>query len=670
MTDQKNLILAIVLCVGILLGWQILIEGPRLAEQQAQLAQQEALAEAESGLEGLSPDEIAAQASEIAGELLGQTVSRDVALAQGDRIIIDTPRLHGSISLTGARFDDLTLADYHETIDPESPEIVLLSPREAPASYYADFGWLIADPSIATPGPDTVWSADRTLLEPGLPVTLRWDNGEGLVFERIVAVDEDYLFTVTQRVTNGGTGALTISPYGRVVRHGTPETLNFFILHEGPYGVFDGALDEHSYDDIVDDGTISAPTTGGWLGFTDKYWLVGLIPDQQTAVETQFTHRMVGSQDRYFATFQNAAGSVLAGGATVEVTSRLFAGAKEVRLIDAYERQYGIEKFDRSIDFGWFYFLTKPFFYALKTIHDVVGNFGVAILIFTVAIKLVFFPLANISYRSMAKMKALQPHMKELQERYKDDKQKMQMELMELYKREKVNPMSGCLPILVQIPVFYALYKVLFVTIEMRHTPFFGWIQDLSVPDPTSLFNLFGLIPWDPPSFLMIGVWPLIMGVTMFLQQKLNPAPTDPLQAKIFLALPVVFTIFLAGFPAGLVIYWAWNNTLSILQQWVIMKRMGVKIGGGMEEAAKRIQLKSPVPADGPAPDGVPGDGDASPADATAGAGGSRSETDHDASATTAPRSNNAPAPRRNIPAQPARRKKGGGSRGRGRRKR
>ena len=675
MTDQKNLILAIVLCVGILLGWQLFIEGPRLAEEQARLAQQQAAEQAESGLEGLSPEEIATQASQIAGDLLGQTVSRDLALQQGDRVRINTPRLHGSISLTGARLDDLTLADYRETIDPTSPEIVLLSPREAPSSYYADFGWLVADPAVPTPGPDTLWSTDRSLLEPGAPVTLRWDNGQGLLFERIVAVDENYMFTVTQRVTNTGDGALTVSPYGRVVRHGTPDTLGFFILHEGPYGVFDGALNEHSYDDIVDEGTIAETTTGGWLGFTDKYWLVALIPDQQTPIEAQFTHRLAGSEDRYFATFQNDTGSILAAGATVESTTRVFAGAKEVRLIDAYEQRYGIEKFDRSIDFGWFYFLTKPFFYALKTIHDFVGNFGVAILIFTVIIKLVFFPLANISYRSMAKMKALQPHMKDLQERYKDDRQKMQMELMELYKREKVNPMSGCLPILIQIPVFFALYKVLFVTIEMRHAPFFGWIQDLSVPDPTSLFNLFGLIPWDTPSFLTIGVWPLIMGITMYLQQKLNPAPTDPIQAKVFLALPFVFTFLLAGFPAGLVIYWAWNNTLSILQQWVIMKRMGVKIGGGMEEAAKKIQLKSAPPAAGPVPAGKEQGGedadDGGRADISADQPAAPSETASASVTGGAKRTASAPAPRTNIPSQPARRKKGSGSgRSRSRRKR
>ncbi|MEM8916428.1 MAG: membrane protein insertase YidC, partial [Pseudomonadota bacterium] len=527
------------------------------------------------------------------------SLTRDAALATAERIIIDTPRLHGSINLTGARLDDLTLGDYRETIDPDSGEIILLSPLQAPRPYLADFGWVGLTGDVVMPDGSSQWVSDDTRLDASTPVTLRWDNGQGLIFERQIALDDEYMFTVTQTVTNQSGGPVELAPYGRIVRYFTPDTLGFFILHEGPYGVFDGTLEEYSYGDLQDEdsGVISHQSTGGWLGFTDKYWLVSLAPDQEKPFSAQFAHRLVASQDRYFATYRGS-DEVVQDGAQVSNTLQLFAGAKEVDTIDSYSAQTcnsltqstgfceprgGIEKFDLTIDFGWFYFLTKPIFYAISAINKVVGNFGVAILVLTVFVKLIFFPLANKSYQSMSKMKALQPEMMELKERFGEDKQGMQKALMDLYKREKVNPAAGCLPILVQIPVFFALYKVLFVTIEMRHAPFFGWIKDLSQPDPTSILNLFGLIPIDLPPFLWIGVWPIIMGLTMYAQQKLNPAPTDPVQARIFMFLPFIFTIMLAGFPAGLVIYWAWNNALSILQQWVIMRRMGVKIGGGVD---------------------------------------------------------------------------------------
>ncbi|MEQ8965983.1 MAG: membrane protein insertase YidC [Azospirillaceae bacterium] len=579
MPDQKNLIIAIALSVAILLGWQFFVEGPRIAEEQARQEAAQQAGEA-SGPTGVARDGLDAGTRDLTGgPTLGGARSRDAVLEEAPRIRIDTPRLHGSFSLVGAQLDDLTLADYRETVDPDSPEIVLLSPRGAPNPYFADFGWLAAE-GVPVPGPDTRWRSDAEVLSPDNPATLTWDNGQGLVFERTVAVDRDYLFTITDRVINEGGETVQLAPYGRVLRFGTPETLGFFILHEGPYGVFDTTLNEFSYSTLRDDEEIRRDSTGGWLGFTDKYWLVSLVPDQQATVDARFSHRLEGDEDRYFSTFRSEQ-QVLEPGGTIETTNRLFAGAKEVQLIDRYSETYGIENFDLAIDFGWFYFMTKPFFYALAWINGIVGNFGVAILIFTVAIKLVFFPLANKSYKAMSKMKALQPQMQEIRERYTDDRQRMNQEIMDLYKREKVNPASGCLPILIQIPVFFALYKVLFVTIEMRHTPFFGWIQDLSAPDPTSIFNLFGLLPFQPPDPLMIGVWPLIMGVTMFLQQKLNPAPADPIQQKIFMALPIVFTFLLARFPAGLVIYWAWNNTLSIAQQWLIMRRHGVKPGGG-----------------------------------------------------------------------------------------
>jgi YidC/Oxa1 family membrane protein insertase len=417
------------------------------------------------------------------------------------------------------------------------------------------------------------------------PVTLTWTNDAGLKFTRTVAVDENYMFTVTQRVENTSGEAVTLHPYALVSRHGTPQTSGFFILHEGPIGVFDDTLKEVDYDELREEGVISQTSTGGWIGITDKYWLAAVIPaDQAAPIEARFVHHRSDNIDIYQTDFMGG-GVAIGPGETVESTSRIFAGAKRARLLDHYAQTYNIPHFDRAIDFGWFYFLTKPLFYFLIYIQSYVGNFGIAILVLTVVIKLVFFPLANKSYKAMSQMRRLQPEMLKLRERFGDDKMRLNQEMMALYKREKVNPASGCLPMVIQIPVFFALYKVLFVIIEMRHAPFFGWINDLSAPDPTSIFNLFGLIPIDLPQFLTIGAWPLIMGVTMFLQQRLNPQPPDPVQARIFMVLPVVFTFMLAHFPAGLVIYWTWNNVLSIIQQWVIMRRTD-GAGGGVKAAS------------------------------------------------------------------------------------
>jgi len=400
----------------------------------------------------------------------------------------------------------------------------------------------------------------------------------GLRFERVIALDRDYMFTVTQRVVNQGAQPVTLFPYGRIVRAGTPTTAGFYILHEGLIGVLNGTLREVDYDDLPEQegGRIREGSTGGWLGITDKYWLVALAPDQQQKVAGEFSVNDEGGVPHYQADYLGD-GVTVAPGAAAESASRLFAGAKEVKLLERYRDQLGLPLFERAVDFGLLWFLTQPIFWVLDKIYRVVGNFGVAILLLTVMVKLLFLPLANKSYRAMSQMKKLAPQIQELRERLGDNREKLNQEMMALYKREKVNPVSGCLPVVVQIPVFFALYKVLFVTIEMRHAPFFGWIQDLSAPDPTSVFNLFGLVPWDPPHLLAIGAWPLVMGLTMFLQQKLNPPPPDPVQAKMFMALPVVFTFMLAKFPAGLVIYWAWNNVLSIAQQRFIMWRMGVK---------------------------------------------------------------------------------------------
>jgi YidC/Oxa1 family membrane protein insertase len=571
MPEQRNLILAIVLSVTIIIAFQYFYELPRIHEtqrQQAQRAEQMAeTAPSETAPEAVAPAPPGAPAT--------AETARTQALATTERVAVANARLEGSLALTGGRIDNLVLSDYRETTVPHSPNVRLLNPPGAPNTYFAEFGWVAGDEDTAVPGREAIWQADGEQVRPDQPVTLTWDNGENLRFSRTVALDENYMFTITQRVENTGDQPVTLHPYGLISRWGTPETLGFFILHEGPIGVLDGTLEEIDYDDLREDGPIELSSQGGWLGITDKYWLASLVPDQESELLANFRHYLAEGQDRYQVDYLRPAMTV-APGDSVEVTDRLFAGAKEVNLLDAYANELGIPLFDRAVDFGWFYFLTKPIFHILHFFYQLLGNYGLAILLLTLLVKLLFYPLANKSYRAMSKMKKLQPDMMRLREQFSDDKMRMNQELMALYKKEQVNPMSGCLPIVVQIPVFFALYKVLFVSIEMRHAPFFGWIQDLSAPDPTSLFNLFGLLPWDPPAFLMIGIWPLLMGATMLLQTKLNPQPADPIQAKVMMFLPLMFIFLFATFPAGLVIYWTWNNVLSIAQQWLIMKRMGV----------------------------------------------------------------------------------------------
>ncbi|MDP6572752.1 MAG: membrane protein insertase YidC [Rhodospirillales bacterium] len=583
--EHRNMLLAVVLSVAILLGFELFFSKKRdpVPPESASSGTEQMpapgaptsakpSAEAPTGGRGAVAPTAPGMSATVAG---AAPSSRKLALGKSPRIKVVSPRLNGSISLAGGDIDDLLLIDYREELDPDSPEIVLLSPSGAPKAYYARFGWVGAD-GVRVPDADTLWRADGTTLEPGRPVTLRWENGAGLRFTRTLALDENYMFTVTQRAENDGAEAVKLLPYGLISRRGTPDVTGFYILHEGLLGVFDDTLKEVDYDELQETGVVQQSSRGGWIGITDKYWLAALVPDQKALAKTRFVHRRDDSVDMYQVDFLGEQ-MELAPGATVETKSHVFAGAKEVALLDGYESELGIARFDLAIDFGWFYFLTKPIFYVLIYINDRVGNYGVAILLLTVLIKLIFFPLANKSYKSMSKMKKLQPEVIKLREQFGEDKARLNQEMMALYKREKANPASGCLPIVVQIPVFFALYKVLFVTIEMRHAPFFGWIQDLSAPDPTSVFNLFGLVPVNLPDFLMIGVWPLLMGLTMFLQQKLNPQPADPMQAKIFMFLPIMFTFLLARFPAGLVIYWAWNNLLSIIQQKVIMVRMGVK---------------------------------------------------------------------------------------------
>jgi YidC/Oxa1 family membrane protein insertase len=517
-------------------------------------------------------------------------MTREQALAASPRIRIETPRLSGTIALKGGRVDDLSLTQYRETVDPRSPPIVLLSPSGSPSPFYAEFGWLpAAGSAVKTPDGETLWSQQgQGSLGVDHPVTLVWDNGEGLEFRRTISVDDKYLFTVRDEVTNRGAAAVTLYPFALISRHGTPKTEGYAVSFEGLIGVLGGNLQEEKYTTLDEKKTMSYPATHGWLGITDKYWAATLVPDPAATLNAQFSESQNGVK-RYQTSYALEPVSI-APGATVAAGTRLFAGAKEVSIIDGYNEALHLDRFDRLIDWGYFYFITKPLFKTIDFIYHGygsfggVGNFGIAILIVTVLIKLIFFPLANKSYASMAKMKAVQPEMTAIRERYADDKMKQQQAMMELYKKEKVNPVAGCLPILIQVPVFFALYKVLFITIEMRQAPFFGWIRDLSAPDPTTVFNLFGLIPWDPShvpvigAFLMLGAWPLIMGVTMWVQMKLNPPPPDPTQQMVFNWMPVIFTFMLSSFSAGLVIYWAWNNTLSVIQQAVIMRRNGAKI--------------------------------------------------------------------------------------------
>ncbi|HCW67241.1 MAG TPA: membrane protein insertase YidC, partial [Thalassospira lucentensis] len=561
---------AIASAVVILIGWQFFFAPePDTQVREAQVREQ-------LDASGSNPPQASTGGPSVpGGQPAVPTVNRDDALAKSPRIAIDTPRVEGSIRLVGGVIDDIQLQDYHETEEPDSPLIHVLNPTGSSDAYFAEFGWVGTGKDVVLPSSETRWSASDDTLTVDNPITLSWDNGAGLTFKREISIDQNYLFTVNQSVVNNSGSEVTLHPYGLISRKNKPQTAGFYILHEGPLGVIDGTLTEIDYDDLADDGAVEKKTTGGWLGITDKYWLVALAPSSDEEMTTRFSHHFAENTDKYQTDYLGAARTV-ANGSEAKAETRLFAGAKEVTLLDTYAEDYGITNFDLAIDFGWFYFLTKPFFLVLQWMYHLVGNFGVAILLITVAVKAVMFPLANKSYKSMSAMKKLQPQITEMREQFKDDRQRQQQEMMALYKREKINPASGCLPIIVQIPVFFALYKVLFVSIEMRHAPFFGWIQDLSAPDPTSLFNLFGLIPFDPPQMLMIGVWPLIMGLTMFLQQKLNPAPADPTQAKIMMFLPLIFTFMLASFPAGLVIYWAWNNTLSIIQQRYIMYKMGI----------------------------------------------------------------------------------------------
>ncbi len=576
MNNNKNVLLAITLAAAVLFVWQYFVATPSMKAEQARQAalthQEKANPAAAPGLPG-----IAAASSHM---------SREAALkAGGPRIVIDTPMVDGSILLKGARLDDLRLKAYHETVDPKSAEIVLLAPKGTDYPYSAAFGWVGA---ANMPNENSQWrQTNGGILSPGHPVTLRWDNGHGLVFTRVIAIDDKYMFTIADSVANTGGATATLYPYGTVERQGIQKDEASLYLHVGFVGVADGSEVDAKYSDFKDPGTPpkTFSSTGGWVGITDKYWMAAIIPPQPESFNGAYLGtKTPAGVEAYQANYRLPARKI-APGATASVTHRLFAGAKVVDLLRDYQDAQNIPHFDNAVDWGMFFFLTRPFFWVLDHLNRLLGNFGLAILGLTVIVKIVFFPLANASFRAMSKMKKLQPQMEALKKTHGDDPQKLQMAMMELYKREKANPVSGCVPILLTIPVFIALYKVLFVTIEMRHAPFYGWIHDLSAPDPSSILNLFGLLPFDPhailPSsiaFLSIGAWPIAMGITQWLQTKLNPAPADPIQAKMFAFMPLIFTFMFATFPAGLVIYYAWNNLLTVLQQAFIMRREGVEI--------------------------------------------------------------------------------------------
>lgn len=604
MTDNRNTIIAVILSGLVLIGWQYFFNIPQMEKQRAAEQAQSELAKANKTTPATTTTPAASSSNTAPGaapttptvnQPATTIVSRDAAITGSSRIKIETPRLAGSVSLKGARIDDLSLVQYRDTVDPKSPAIVLFSPSGTAEPYYAEFGWVAASGSTAkVPDQNTAWQQDGSgNLTPDHPVTLKWDNGEGLTFRRTIAVDDHYLFSIKDEVVNSGSAPATLYPFALISRHGTPQVSGYYILHEGLVGYLgDQGLQEYSYKKIAESKAVNFKVTNGWLGITDKYWASALLPQTDAALQARFSSQLLGTTQTYQTDYLENP-QTIAPGATGGTSTRLFAGAKEAKVVGlnfpldsfgGYNKQLGLNHFDLLIDWGWFYFITKPMFLILDFFFRLFGNFGVAILLVTVLVKLVFFPLANKSYASMAKMKALQPQLAALKERFPDDKMKQQQEMMAIYKKEKINPVAGCLPVALQIPVFFSLYKVLFVTIEMRHAPFFGWIHDLSAHDPTNLFTLFGLLHFDPTQlpvighYLALGLWPIIMGITMWFQMKLNPTPPDPTQKMIFDWMPLIFTFMLASFPAGLVIYWAWNNLLSVLQQSYIMRRNGVKI--------------------------------------------------------------------------------------------
>ncbi|QLC24415.1 membrane protein insertase YidC [Parasphingopyxis algicola] len=554
MDSSRNMILAIVLSALVLIGWSFLSEqiAPTATEPSTEFV---------DGEQVVLPNPEADPAPDSPAAL--RALSDVLAESRGDRIVVETPRLEGSINLRGARIDDLVLLDYRQTIEDNSPPIRLLTPEGVEAANYAHFGWASED--IATPDGDTLWQADGETLAPGSPVTMQWRNGTGQLFEIILEVDENFLFSVDQRISNVGEGPVSARSYALITRTGESPDPDTWLIHTGPAGFWADDLNHIDYDDVRDAGTQGErfSVSNGWLGFNDKYWLTALVPGAGDTADAAFVPL---SGDRYQAVFTNAPAVVPAGRAITSSTS-FFAGAKETLLLERYEVERGLNQIDLSIDWGWFYWFELPIFYLLHWLFMTVGNFGVAIILMTFVVRGLMFPIAQKQFSSMAGMRAVQPKMKEIQDRYKDDKPKMQQEVLALYQREKVNPLAGCLPIFLQIPIFYALYKVLMLSVEMRHEPFALWLQDLSAPDPLTPVNLFGLLAFTPPSWLAIGILPILLGITMWLQFKLNPAQMDPTQQKIFGIMPWVFMVIMAPFAAGLQLYWVTSNILTIAQQ-------------------------------------------------------------------------------------------------------
>ena len=561
MDNQKNLLIAVVLSVVILVGFDFFFKPEKKQFQENSIEQNQTNQRVDSREDDNLPS-INAQ--------IENKADKDDRLVE-ERITFNSKRLSGTINLIGATMDDLSLKDYFETINKEK-KIKILNPVSSLSPYFLRIGWASPDKSIKLPNKDSKWKSQKKDYSENEKIELEWNNGEGLTFFRTIEFDENFLISVVDKVENKSPKTIKLTNFSYLRRLNYRPANKFFILHEGPLGVFNDTLKEVSYDEIEENNEIIETTKNGWIGYTDHYWQVTIFPETNETFKARFKN-LKNRNNSVQIDFINENIKTLRSGESLKTKSYIFAGAKEVPLIDQYIKKIGINKLDLSVDFGWFYFLTKPLFYALHFLSSLVGNFGVGIIILTICIRIVLFPLANKSFKSMNSMRMITPEIQRIRERYKDDRQRMNQEMFAMYKEKKINPAAGCLPILIQIPIFFALYKVLFVSIEMRHAPFFGWIQDLSAPDPTSLFNLFGLIPWDTPAFLTIGIWPILMGVTMFLQQKINPPPPDPLQAKIFMMLPFIFTFLLATFPSGMVVYWTVNNILSIAQQYILLRK-------------------------------------------------------------------------------------------------
>ena len=556
--DLRNVIFAIALSFAVLFGWSVIFETP-------QIEQEKKIQNTENNQNSPTPSVNLDLAS-------AKSVSREDAIKSSQRVKFENENVEGSIALKGGLIDDITFKKYNETIKNDE-KVTYLNPSETEDGYYIETGWAASNlKKTKLPNTETIWAVKgNNKLSVNNPVELEWDNKSGLLFRKKIELDDKFLFRITQEIKNKSNEKIELYPYAQITRNKNPDVTDFYILHEGFIGVFDEELKEEGYGDI-EDRKKEFIAKDGWLGITDKYWMTALVPEKNQSFKGEFLFK-----NGFKANYIQNEPLIIQPLSSEKSRTRIFVAAKEVKIIDGYANSENINKFDLTIDWGWFYFFTKPLFFIMNYLFELTKNFGIAIVLVTAAVRILFFPLANYSFRSMAKMKILQPELLRLKELHKDDKVKLQQEMMALYKREKVNPLSGCLPILIQIPFFFAIYKMLFISLEMRHQPFFGWIKDLSAQDPTSIFNFFGLIPWDPPSFLIIGAWPIMMGATMYLQQKLNPTPPDPIQAKIFMFFPLFLTIILAPFPSGLVVYWTINNILTIAQQWVIYRSTSVK---------------------------------------------------------------------------------------------